>query len=74
MALDKKIVRESLIAAGVKNLKEFGYPSVDEKNIFTDTVYVLMFQSMLRDNLSRSTPIIDEVINDLLKEIGTKGY
>lgn len=33
-------VREYLIAAGVKNLREFGYPSCDASNILTDEIYM----------------------------------
>lgn len=44
-------IREKVIAAGVKNLKEFGYPDVNEHNILTDEVYSQFFESMLRDNI-----------------------
>lgn len=59
-------IREKLIAAGVKNLKEFGYPSCDTKNILTDDIYKEFFRSMLKDNLGSG---FDKEINQLLEEI-----
>jgi hypothetical protein len=61
-----KTIREHLIAAGVKNLKEFGYPDVNAENLLTDIVYSGFFASMLRDNLGQG---VDEQINALLAEI-----
>jgi len=61
-----KTIREHLIAAGVKNLKEFGYPDVNAENLLTDVVYSGFFASMLRDNLGQG---VDEQINALLAEI-----
>ena len=63
-----QVIREKLIEAGVKNLKEFGYPSVDSKNILTDVVYSAFFIRMLKDNLGVNKDI-DKEINILLKEI-----
>ncbi len=40
-------IRDGLLAAGVKNLKEFGYPSCNKKNIMTDMVYRKFFLHML---------------------------
>lgn len=60
-------IRASLIKAGVRNLKEFGYTQVDEKNILTDTVFKKFFGSMLRDNLGQGA---DATIISLLGEIG----
>jgi hypothetical protein len=60
-------IRASLIKAGVRNLKEFGYPMVNEKNILTDDVFKRFFVSMLRDNLGKGA---DDTINALLKELG----
>lgn len=42
-------MREKLIAAGVRNLKEFGYPAVNEKNILTDMIYSEFFRQMLEE-------------------------
>jgi hypothetical protein len=61
------VVREKLIKAGVRNLKEFGYEHVDDKNILTDVVYSQFFLSMLKDNLGHG---FDSEINHLIQEIG----
>ena len=37
--MTKEEIKKKLLKAGVKNLKEFGYPSVNEENILTDIVY-----------------------------------
>jgi hypothetical protein len=63
-------IRDKLIAAGVKNLREFGYPSCDDKNILTDMVYSRFFVSMLKDNKGRAGAEVDSVIDALLKELG----
>jgi hypothetical protein len=60
-------IRASLIKAGVRNLKEFGYPMVNETNILTDSVFKKFFGSMLRDNLGQGA---DAAIKALLQEIG----
>ena len=44
-------IRGKLIEAGVKNLKEFGYPHVSSDNILTDMVYSRFFQGMLDDTI-----------------------
>lgn len=61
-------IREHLLKAGVKNLKEFGYPKVTTKTILTDEVYKMFFKSMLEDNLGNGKQV-DEVINQLLSEV-----
>lgn len=61
-------MRQKLIDAGVKNLKEFGYPSVDAENILTDQIYSAFFRSMLDDTLSMK-PSLKSVIDELLAEI-----
>jgi len=60
-------IRSKLVSAGVKNLREFGYPHCDDKNILTDEIYKAFFVSMLRDNLGKG---YDTDINALLKECG----
>jgi hypothetical protein len=64
--------RAGIIKNGVNNLKEFGYPDADEKNILTDMVYSAFFASMLRDNLGHND-ILDASINSLLDEIAKSG-
>lgn len=62
------MIRQKLIQAGVKNLKEFGYPKVDKDNILIDEVYKRFFLAMLKDNLGY-TDEIDTEIDKLIKEI-----
>ena len=61
-------IREHLLKAGVKNLKEFGYSEVTTETILTDIIYKGFFQSMLIDNLGNIKQV-DEVINQLLSEV-----
>jgi hypothetical protein len=46
-------VQTKLIDAGVRNLKEFGYPDCNPQNILTDYIYSKMFLSMLEENLGQ---------------------
>lgn len=62
-------MRENLIAAGVKNLKTFGYPDVTADNILSDDIYSRFFASMLEDNKGKGGARADEAIGDLLAEI-----
>jgi hypothetical protein len=60
-------IRTGLIEAGVKNLREYGYPTCDAESILTDPVYKAFFQSMLRDNKGHGKDI-DAAIDGLLAE------
>lgn len=60
--------RQTLIARGVRNLREFGYLSVDENNILTDEIYSRMFRSILQDNMGHSRAA-DSELQKLIKEI-----
>ncbi len=62
-------VREALINAGVKNLKEYGYPDVNSDNILTDEVFSAFFLEMLNDNLGQG---YDREINALIVEVSPK--
>lgn len=56
--MTKKKIREALIKAGVKNLKEFGYPHANESN------------SMLNEETNVNVrPDIEAVRLELLKEL-----
>lgn len=68
---DDRSVRQKLIDAGVKNLKDFGYPAVNAENILTDYVYKQFFLSMLNDNLGKSH-VVDKEIKILKAEIEKK--
>ena len=61
-------IRDSLIEGGIKNLKEYGYPAVNEENILTDVIYSGFFKSMLDDNKGFSAAV-DAAINNLIAEI-----
>lgn len=61
-------IRDTLIGAGVKNLKEFGYPDCNKTNILTDTLYQRFFISMLKDNKGHGAAI-DKEIDKLLSEL-----
>jgi hypothetical protein len=54
-------IQEKLIKAGVKNLKTFGYPQVDDKNILTDMIYSQFFLGMLEDNKGHDSSIDKEI-------------
>lgn len=62
-------IRTRLILAGVKNLRDFGYPKADPKNILTDLIYKPFFVSMLKENLGKANPVVDDIIKALLKEL-----
>ena len=61
-------MKDKLIAAGVKNLHEFGYPGCTTENILTDDIYKAFFQRMLEENKGQRDDI-DEVIDALLTQI-----
>jgi hypothetical protein len=64
-------MRDKLIAAGVKNLKEFGYPTCDSKNILTDQIFKAFFTQMLKENKGLRGDI-DETIDKLLSELSNQ--
>lgn len=66
--IDTKDTESKLITAGVRNLREWGYPKCDTNNIMTDPIYSQFFASMLEDNLGRSNKEIDVVIRSLLQK------
>ncbi len=59
-------IKEKIIANGVKNQKDFGFPNVTSENILTDPMYSEFFLSSLKDNLGRG---YDKIINELISEI-----
>ena len=59
-------IKDKLLTAGVKNLKEFGYPDVSKENILTDMIYAGFFKSMLDDNKGKVGTQVDAVIDELL--------
>lgn len=63
--METEKIKQHLIKAGVKNLKEFGYPYVNEENILTDEVYYAFFKEMLEENKGHSEQV-DKAIDELL--------
>lgn len=67
----KTDIRAKLLEAGVRNLKEWGYSSVDVVNILSDPVFVAAFRSMLKENLGHGAET-DAAIHGLLAELPPK--
>jgi hypothetical protein len=44
-------LRTRWIGLAVKDLREFGYPSANTKNVLTDRVYSTMFERQIKDAL-----------------------
>jgi hypothetical protein len=63
-------IQQQLIRAGVKNLKEFGYPQCNESNILTDHIFSAFFKSMLEDNRGKDRRA-DEAIDGLLARLSS---
>ena len=66
--MERTSTETGLLEAGVRNLKEFGYETVDTENIMTDMIYSKFFRSMLEDNRGHGRHI-DEAIDKLIAEI-----
>jgi hypothetical protein len=49
-------MEDMLIQAGIKNLKEFGYPDVTKDNILTDLVYSRFFKRILEETKAEANP------------------
>ncbi len=47
------ISKDTLLTAGVRNLKEFGYLTVSKENIMTDYIYRKFFVRMLEDTIEK---------------------
>lgn len=56
-AVPHPAIINALLRAGVSNLKEFGYPSVDEYNIITDLVFSRFFDRMLEEHKGNETEV-----------------
>jgi hypothetical protein len=54
-------MRDKLIAAGVKNLREFGYPQCTKDNVLTDMIYRRFFLSMLKDQGPQPKAVQDAI-------------
>ena len=49
------LTRDKIIDAGVRNLKEFGYPNVNKDNILTDFIFKSFFQKMLEEAIQKDS-------------------
>lgn len=56
----------ALLKGGVRNLKEFGYPSVDEYNILTDRIYGRFFERMLEEHAGNKVEV-DYLLSEIKK-------
>ena len=65
--------QKHLIAAGVKHLKEYGYPNVTAENILTDRIYSAFFKSMLEDNMGKGVDTAIKGLLDALHEANAEG-
>lgn len=65
-------MEQKLIAAGVRNLHEFGYPQANEQNIMIDEIYSAFFSMMLKDSLGKNGVMADAAIGRLLERLDNK--
>lgn len=66
----KEAIKKHLLSKGVENLKKFGYPGVNSKNIVTDKVYSMFFKSMLEETIDEvTTKDISDAAKELLNAI-----
>lgn len=63
-----KQIGEMLLKAGVRTLKEFGYPDVTTENIVTDPIYKAFFIPMLEDSKNNNVQM-NRVIDAILKTL-----
>lgn len=50
--------QRAAVKAGVRNLRDFGYPGCNEENILTATLYRAFFVKMLEDTIEdEKTPL-----------------
>jgi len=68
---ERNEIQNTLIRAGIKNLKAWGYEMATFDNIMTDDVLKAFFRAMLTDNLGHGKNI-DEAINKLIDEIDSQ--
>jgi hypothetical protein len=66
------MLQDRLIAAGVANLREFGYPHCTKENILTDMIYRRFFLSMLKEQGTQPRPLQD-AIDALITKCTVKG-
>lgn len=64
-------MRDRIIQAGVKHLREFGYPTCDATSILTDPLYRAFFRSMVEGTLDEAAKggSIEKACKGVLAEI-----
>ena len=70
-----KINEENIIKEGIRSLREFGYPYVNENNIITDKIYSNLFKSFLNELTYDYENVNEEVVriaNKLINKIENK--
>lgn len=75
MGEDPVALRKRFVDIIVKSLREFGYPSANEENVFTDHIYSTIFLQQLREGLGglpENKPKTREVVQMLIAEIENK--
>lgn len=61
-------LKQEIINQSVENLKEFGYPSVNNENIFTDKLYKSFFMKMLNHSYGIND-VLDFIIKSIYKDL-----
>jgi hypothetical protein len=62
-------IEAKLIDAGVKNLREFSYPTCTKENILTDPIFSRFYLEMLKENRGKMGVEVDAVIDRLRSRI-----
>lgn len=67
-------MRDGIIAAGVNNLREFGYPGCTAKNILVDKLYGSLFRKMVESTAEETTGTpAEEACRKILAELDKAG-
>ena len=70
-------IRQALIDAGVKQLREFGYPSCDGDGIMKDLVLASFFAEMLKGTKGKSASVdaeIDIILSELQRVVAPDAH
>lgn len=66
--MSDRTIRDQLLKAGAKNLRQFGYPDARPDNLLTTFLFGQFFKSMLEETLE-ARPALADTINPMLAEI-----
>ena len=67
--MSRNNIQTQLIKAGIKALKEYGYPNVTEDNIISDYIYSSFFRELLYRSKDLHGGILNKDIELLVTEI-----